>query len=74
MNIYVFEDVLTDYTSGMAVVSAESLEQARELVLKEIFGGNTGMLNDDLGFTKPTGVYPTTAAAPGVLHYVYGGA
>jgi hypothetical protein len=31
MNLYIINEVLSDYTSGMAVISAPSLERCREI-------------------------------------------
>ena len=39
LKLYVWEDVLRDYTSGIAFALAESPEEARELVIKKL-GGN----------------------------------
>ena len=78
MFIFVFEDVLTDYTSGMAVIAAESLRQAQELAHAE-FGGRFDTLeqfledDDGEGFRRETACYPTQGVSAGVLHYVYGG-
>jgi hypothetical protein len=38
MNLYILNDVLTDYTSGMVVISAESKERARELFIEKFPG------------------------------------
>ena len=35
MNLYILNEVLSDYTSGMAVIAAESKEHAREIWIKE---------------------------------------
>ena len=35
MKLYVWEDVLTDWTSGIMFAIADSVEEARELLLKE---------------------------------------
>lgn len=78
MQIYVFEDVLCDYTSGMAVIAAESLEQAQAIAFKE-FGWHDTIeefleRGGEGGFQKPAGVYPMPeGTAAGVLHHVYGG-
>ena len=34
LKMYVWEDVLTDYTSGMVAILAEDLEQAKEIAEK----------------------------------------
>ena len=31
MNLYILNDVLYDYTSGMAVIAAESMEQCNQI-------------------------------------------
>ncbi len=36
LKMYVWDDVLQDWTSGLIVVLAESLEQARELACKDL--------------------------------------
>ena len=35
MKVFVWEDVLTDYTSGMMVAIAPTIEEARAVLLKE---------------------------------------
>jgi len=37
MRLFVWDDVLTDYTSGMVVALAESVDQAREIAYKDPF-------------------------------------
>ena len=39
MNLYILNDVLYDYTSGMCVIVAESMKQCEELFIEE-FGNN----------------------------------
>ena len=75
MFIYVFEDVLIDYTAGLVVIRAESLEQAQELARVE-FGRWDSMdkfLANEDGFVTPAGCYPVPYDEARVLHYVYGG-
>ena len=76
MFIFVFENVLTDFTSGLVVIAAESLRQAQELAYAE-FGYRwetvEQFLNDDEGFRREAACYPTQGVAAGVLHHVYGG-
>lgn len=36
LKVYVWQDVLTDYTSGMAVVVAGSVKEAREMLSEDI--------------------------------------
>jgi hypothetical protein len=35
MKLFIITDVLSDYTSGMVAIKAESLEQAREFFVKD---------------------------------------
>lgn len=44
--LYVWEDVLSDYTSGIAFAVAKSPEEAREKVMKVLGGGS--YLRDEL--------------------------
>ena len=70
MNLYIINDILEDYTSGMCVIAAESKEQCRELFIKE-FGEwyAKDYDNEHTEFTVIEGVnHPA-----GVVSYVYGG-
>jgi hypothetical protein len=69
MNLYIINEVLSDYTSGMAVIAAESKEQCRELFINE-FGEYYADGFDKYGeFTVIEGVN----VPAGVVQYVYGG-
>jgi hypothetical protein len=70
MKLFVVNNVLTDYTDGMIVVRAESIEQAIELCLKD-FGGTAGStaLEDETNYTEID-----LDGTPSVVDYVYGGA
>lgn len=39
LNLYIINDVLCDYTPGMVVIAAESLEKCRE-IFEDRFGDN----------------------------------
>jgi hypothetical protein len=78
MNMYVFQDVLRDYTSGMVVIAAEDLVEAQVIA----YGQYNYRIGDTLadflerqgGFTLAAGVYPLAPGVnKGVLHSVYGG-
>jgi hypothetical protein len=78
MNMYVFEDVLWDYTSGMVVIAAEDLVEAQVIAFEEYNYRKGDTLADFLekqgGFNKADGVYPLAAGVnKGVLHSVHGG-
>lgn len=79
MYMFVFENVLCDYTDGMALIAAPDLQTAQELAF-ERFGFHwqettvEQFLDKETGFQQPTGRYPLTEGSlPGVLHHVYGG-
>lgn len=76
MNIFVFENVLYDYTGGMAVIAANDLQEAQMYAFKE-FGDHPSLadfLEVEPDFNTPAGTYPAGEGVnPGVLHYVHGG-
>jgi len=69
MNLYIINEVLSDYTSGMAVIAAESKEHARELFIKE-FGEYYAKDFDKYAEFK---VIEGVNHPAGVVDYVYGG-
>jgi len=73
MNIYVINNVLWDYTPGMVVIAAESIDRAREIfVSNDEFDGDLGDFND----ATMKGNYKTIEGAncpEGVVSYVRGG-
>ena len=78
MNMYVFEDVLQDYTSGMVVIAAEDLLEAQMFAYEEFNYRKDFTLADFLeqqaGFGQADGVYPLAPSVhKGVLHSVHGG-
>lgn len=59
LKLYVWEDVLNDYTSGIAFALAESIEQAREII-REKGLSDYGMKDLDSGplvVDQPEGFY-----------------
>jgi len=69
INLYIINEVLADYTSGMCVIAAESKEHAREFFISE-FGEYHSKDFDEYGkFTIIEGVQHPA----GVVEYVYGG-
>jgi hypothetical protein len=69
MFLYVFEDVLTDYTSGLVVIAAESDAQALEFAREEY--GDAQL--DERGWRTPSAVYPVSGVPLGIRHEVFGG-
>ena len=74
MFVFVFEDVLIDYTAGMAVIVARSVERAQEMAREE-FGRHRTMekfLEEEPGFMGPTARFPTQGAEE-QIRFVFGG-
>ena len=69
-NLYILEGVLADYTGGMAVVAAPSLERAWE-VFAEHFGFRN--LEREKQFCEDIKVIKGVNHAEGVVSYMYGG-
>jgi hypothetical protein len=68
MNLYIINEVLCDYTSGMCVIAAESMAQCREIFIEKFFNAED-FDHEDTEFTVIEGVnHPA-----GVVSYVYGG-
>jgi hypothetical protein len=68
MNLYIINDVLYDYTAGMCVIAAESMEQCREIFIEE-FHDAEDFDHEDTEFIIIEGVdHPA-----GVVSYVFGG-
>ena len=69
MNLYIINEVLSDYTSGMVVIAAESKDQCREFFIKEFSGYHADEFDKYAKFTVIENVqYPA-----GIVDYVYGG-
>ena len=69
MNLYIINEVLSDYTSGMVVIAAESKEQCREFFIAEFTEYHAEEFDNWSKFTVIEGVN----YAAGVVDYVYGG-
>ena len=46
MKLFIITDVLSDYTSGMVAIKAESLEQAREFFVDGKSGWTQGVIEE----------------------------
>jgi len=75
MNLYIINDVLYDYTAGMVVIAASSLERCREL-FEEEFGWRRSHMKeyDDAVKNNFYSVYQVVDEEEGVKDFVYGGA
>ena len=73
MNLYIINEVLSDYTSGMVVIAAENIARAREIFENNNeFDGNEHEF--DCAVSK--GNYKTIEGVncpEGVVSYVFGG-
>ena len=72
-NLYIIEEVLYDYTGGMVVIAAPSLERCREIFTEEFNWSRRGSEYDSAiehGFYE---VIENVNRAEGLVSYVYGG-
>jgi hypothetical protein len=72
MNLYILEGVLADYTSGMAVIAAPTLERCWELFAEE-FDCSGNSLDHQKRFCEDIKVIEGVNHAEGVVSYMYGG-
>jgi hypothetical protein len=70
MKLFILNQVLTDYTSGMAVIAAESKEQCREIFIKE-FGDYHAEEFDK--YAEFTVIESVSVDVPGLVAHEYGG-
>ena len=70
MNLYIINEILSDYTSGMVVIAAESKEQCRELFIEKF--SEWYAKDYDSEHTEFTVIEGVNHPA-GVVSYVYGG-
>ena len=70
MNLYIINEILCDYTSGMVVIAAESKEQCRALFIEEF--GDWYAKDYASELTKFTVIEGVNHPA-GIVDYVYGG-
>ena len=76
LKMFVFEQVLQDYTDGMAMVVAENLEEAQAMAFEQFSWPSLSLAEfmERGGWAEPAGVYPLgEGVAKGVAHHVYGG-
>jgi hypothetical protein len=70
MKLFIINNVLSDYTSGMVVIAAESKDQCRELFIKEFSEYHAEEFDKYATFNVIESVGLDEA---GVIEYVYGG-
>ena len=75
INLYIINDVLYDYTAGMCVIAAESLQHCEQIFMYE-FGHNCDYLKEkaqkDFN-TAEIKVIENVQHDAGIVSYVYGG-
>jgi len=71
-NLYIINEVLSDYTSGMAVIAAPSLERCKEIFAEEFEFADIGEFESAIkdGDYK---VIENVNQDEGVVSHVYGG-
>jgi len=73
MNLYIISEVLSDYTSGMAVIAAESLDRCRTLV-QEKWSSDWILKEFDSAISDGSyQVLQVQGQEEGVVSYVFGG-
>jgi hypothetical protein len=72
MNLYILEGVLADYTGGMAVIAAPSLERCWEVFAEE-FDYSGDYLEHQKRFCEDITVIENVNHDEGVVSYVHGG-
>ena len=76
MNLYIIEDILSDYTFGMAVIAAPSLERCRELFVAEFIAYSDARELSEYDNAIENGAYKVLSVVgqpEGVVSYVHGG-
>lgn len=71
MNLYILNEVLSDYTAGMAVIAAPSLERCWELFSEEFAMSGEYLENEQR--CAEIRVLEGVNQPEGVVSYVYGG-
>jgi len=73
MNLYIINDVLHDYTSGMCVIAAESMPHCEQIFMKKFgYHGDNENTQEDFN-TAEIKVIENVNHPAGVVSYVYGG-
>ena len=70
MKLFIINNVLSDYTSGMVVIAAETKDQCRELFIKEFGDYYANEYDQYAMFTVIESVGLNVA---GIVSYEYGG-
>ena len=72
MKLFIIQEILIDYTSGMVVIAANDKDECREIFLKEFVDENseykTEFDNAVFNVIESVGI-----DEPGLVDYIYGG-
>ena len=77
MNLYIIREVLCDYTPGMVVIAAVSMERCRELFLDQFDSGFDDRNESEFDAAVENGQYTVLRVVDreeGIVDYVPGGA
>ena len=69
MNLFIINEILSDYTSGMVVIAAPSKDRCREIFVEKFGDYHANEFDSYAKFTVIEGVNHSE----GVVDYVYGG-
>ena len=72
MNLYIINDVLYDYTDGMCVIAAESLEQCNQIFMEKFSHDYVKECRQKEFDTAEIKVIENVNHPAGVVSYVYG--
>ena len=77
MNLYIINEVLYDYTSGMCVIAAESMPRCEQVFMKEFAPGESDYIKENMQKDFNTAAIKVIENVPyekeEVVSYVYGG-
>jgi hypothetical protein len=77
MNLYIINEVLYDYTSGMCVIAAESMPRCEQIFMEEFAPGESNYIKENMQKDFNTAAIKVIENVPyekeEVVSYVYGG-
>ena len=77
MKLFIIQEILIDYTSGMVVIAANDKDECREIFLKEFVDENSEFIYSNYKTEFDNAVFNVIESVgidePGIVDYVYGG-
>jgi ribonuclease HIII len=82
MKLFIIQEILIDYTSGMVVIAANDKDECREIFLKEFVDENSvdengGFIYSNYKTEFDNAVFKVIESVgidePGLVDYIYGG-